>query len=419
MSASSIATVLVINSDDGMQRLLRLGLEMDGIAVVEAGSLADARRLISSGDIIEVDGIVLESDLPDGDGVELVADLQKRFGGAPVALLTDPGAVCRSTTAIAVPRGDLVALSHALCLEGRSFIGDPHTAVAILRQHADAIAIDWVELCRWDPSLPPDSHPPLAVEIVTALSTALERPQPLGWGPDPEMEVIAEEFARAVGALDVAIGQLVCLREVLHRRLAPYVPPEELPETLSRMHMVIDRSLQIVATHMAGRLEQEALVDPLTGLFNRRALERDLRREKARAARYGRKFSVLVIDVDGLKLVNDTEGHLAGDLYLRSLAQSLAEVLRSGDEAYRIGGDEFVVVLPETGDARAAIVADRIEASGAPPFSWGASTFDDDGEDLEELVNVADRRLYERRALVRGTQMPPMPRVLTTPTADL
>ena len=409
MTSSSSATVFVISADDGMQRLLRLGLELDGVAVIEAGSLAEARRLIESGAITEVNGVVLESDLPDGDGVELVPALQEHVAGAPVALLTDPGVVNRSSSAVAVTRGDLVALSKALSLQGRSFIGDPHTAVDVLRQHADAIAADWLELCRWDPSLPPDSQPPLAVEMVTALSAALERPQPLGWGPDPEMETVAEEFARAVGALDVAIGQLVCLREVLCRRLAPYVPPEELPETLSRMHMVVDRSLQVVATHMAGRLEQEALVDPLTGLFNRRALERDLRREKARAARYGRKFSVMVIDVDGLKQINDTEGHLAGDLYLRALAQSLAEVLRSGDEAYRIGGDEFVVVLPETGDARAEAVAARIVASGAPPFSWGASTFDDDGENLDELVNVADRRLYERRALVRGTQLPPLP----------
>ena len=61
----------------------------------------------------------------------------------------------------------------------------------------------------------------------------------------------------------------------------------------------------------------------------------------------------MVIDLDGLKKVNDTDGHLAGDLYLRALATALAGVLRSGDEAYRIGGDEFVVLLPETAEARA------------------------------------------------------------------
>ena len=403
ISSSSNATVLVINADDSMRRLLRLGLEMDGIDVVEAGSVSEVKNLLQHGDLPAVSGIVLECDLPDGEGADLVPDLERHFLGAPVALLTDNGASRNQPSSVkAVPRGDLVALSQALALPGRSFIDNPHTAIDILRQHADDVAADWAELCRWDPSLPPDSSPPIAAQMVTALSNALERPQPLGWGPDPEVETIAEDFARAVGALDVAIGQLVCLREVLRRRLVPSVPPDELPETLSRMHMVVDRSLQVVATHMAGRLEQEAMVDPLTGLLNRRALERDVRREKARAARYGRKFSVMVIDVDGLKQVNDSEGHLAGDLYLRSLAQSLSEVLRSGDEAYRIGGDEFVIVLPETGEARAAAVAERIEVSGAPPFSWGAATFNEDGEDLDELIGAADRRLYERRALVRS-----------------
>jgi diguanylate cyclase (GGDEF)-like protein len=218
------------------------------------------------------------------------------------------------------------------------------------------------------------------------------------------MEVLAEEYAAAVGTLDVAIGQLVCLREVLRRRLVPMIPPEELPETLSRMHMIIDRSLQAVAQHMAGRLEQEALVDPLTGLLNRRALDRDLRRERARATRYGRRFSLMVVDLDGLKRVNDTDGHLAGDLYLRSLANAFGDVLRSGDEAYRIGGDEFVVLLPETAEARAAVVAERVVEAGAPPFSWGAATFGPDGEELEELLALADQRLYARRAEVRGTR---------------
>jgi diguanylate cyclase (GGDEF)-like protein len=158
---------------------------------------------------------------------------------------------------------------------------------------------------------------------------------------------------------------------------------------------------------MAGRLEQEALVDPLTGLLNRRALERDLRRERARATRYDRRFSLMVIDLDGLKKVNDTDGHLAGDLYLRALATALSDVLRSGDEAYRIGGDEFVVLLPETAEARAEVVAERVAESGAPPFSWGAATFGPDGEEPETLLSLADKRLYARRAKVRGRPSTP------------
>jgi diguanylate cyclase (GGDEF)-like protein len=316
--------------------------------------------------------------------------------------MSDPGRSLNLLGVRPVDRGDLPGLSHALALPGRAAVLSPETAIHLLRAQAAEVAADWDELCQWDPTIPADSHPPLTVEMVQALSLAMERPQPLGWGADPDVEEVAEDFAAAVGTLDVAIGQLVCLREVLRRRLVPMIPPEELPETLSRMHMIIDRALQTVATHMAGRLEQEALVDPLTGLLNRRALERDLRRERARATRYGRRFSLMVIDLDGLKQVNDSDGHLAGDLYLRSLATAMSGVLRSGDEAYRIGGDEFVVLLPETGETRADVVAERVADAGAPPFSWGAATFGPDGHDTDALIALADQRLYARRAEVRG-----------------
>jgi diguanylate cyclase (GGDEF)-like protein len=373
---------------------------MDGAFVVDAASLSDARQHLAGGAIF--DGVVVEQELPDGDAADLMPAVREHTPGAVVVVLTDPGRALSVAEALPVARGDLPALSHALALPGRAPTLSPRTAIELLRAEAKDVAADWEELCRWDPTLPADTHPPLAVDFVQALSSAMERPQPLGWGADPDTEALAEEFAAAVGTLDVAIGQLVCLREVLRRRLVPMIPPEELPETLSRMHMIIDRALQTVATHMAGRLEQEAFVDPLTGLLNRRALERDLRRERARATRYGRRFSLVVIDVDGLKAVNDNEGHLAGDLYLRALATAFGDVLRSGDEAYRIGGDEFVVLLPETAEARAEVVAGRVVEAGAPPFSWGAATFGPDGEEPEDLLALADKRLYARRAQVRG-----------------
>ncbi|MDQ1374711.1 MAG: hypothetical protein QOJ09_2049 [Actinomycetota bacterium] len=392
--------ILLVDGDPEMRRLVRVALEMDGAFVVDAASLSDARQHLAGG--ATFDGVVVEQELPDGDAADLMPAVREHTPGAVVVVLTDPGRALSVAEALPVARGDLPALSHALALPGRAPTLSPRTAIELLRAEAKDVAADWEELCRWDPTLPADTHPPLAVDFVQALSSAMERPQPLGWGADPDTEALAEEFAAAVGTLDVAIGQLVCLREVLRRRLVPMIPPEELPETLSRMHMIIDRALQTVATHMAGRLEQEAFVDPLTGLLNRRALERDLRRERARATRYGRRFSLVVIDVDGLKAVNDNEGHLAGDLYLRALATAFGDVLRSGDEAYRIGGDEFVVLLPETAEARAEVVAGRVVEAGAPPFSWGAATFGPDGEEPEDLLALADKRLYARRAQVRG-----------------
>jgi diguanylate cyclase (GGDEF)-like protein len=393
--------VLLVDADPELRRLVRVALEMDGAEVVEATSLADARAQLIAG--APIDSVVVEQELPDGDVGDILPLVREHTVDAVVVVLTDPGHPIELTGVREVPRGDLPGLTNALALPGHTGVVSPRTAIEMLRRECDVVAGEWEELCRWDPNTPADSHPPLAAEMVRALSSAMERPQPLGWGADPDMETLAEDFAGAVGTLDVAIGQLVCLREVLFRRLAPTIPPEELPETLSRMHMIIDRALQTVASHMAVRLEHEALVDPLTGLMNRRALERDLRRERARATRYGRRFSLMVIDLDGLKKVNDTDGHLAGDLYLRALATAMAGVLRSGDEAYRVGGDEFVVLLPETAEARAQVVAERVQESGAPPFSWGAATFGPDGDDPDALLALADQRLYARRAEVRGT----------------
>jgi diguanylate cyclase (GGDEF)-like protein len=392
--------VLLVDGDPELRRLVRVALEMDGAEVIEAASLAEARAQLVEG--AAVDSVVVEQELPDGEVGDLLPFVHEHIVDARVVVLTDPGRDVHLSGVHPVSRGDLSGLTHALALPGHTGVISPRTAIELLRREAETVAAEWEELCLWDPNTPPDSQPPLAVEMVRALSSAMERPQPLGWGADPDMEALAEDFAGAVGTLDVAIGQLVCLREVLRRRLAPAIPPEELPETLSRMHMIIDRALQTVATHMAVRLEHEALVDPLTGLLNRRALERDLRRERARAIRYDRRFSLMVIDLDGLKTVNDTDGHLAGDLYLRALATALAGVLRSGDEAYRIGGDEFVVLLPETAEARAEVVAERVQESGAPPFSWGAATFGPDGQDPDALLSLADQRLYARRAVVRG-----------------
>jgi diguanylate cyclase (GGDEF)-like protein len=211
------------------------------------------------------------------------------------------------------------------------------------------------------------------------------------------VERVAERFGEASVSLDLAIGQLVCLRSVLTRSLSTQASAEYLPEIYERLNMIIDRAVQVVASETADRLQREALVDPLTGLLNRRALERDGRRETGRAARYGHDFSLMVIDLDGLKEVNDNEGHLAGDVHLRLLSNCLLQSLRTSDSAYRIGGDEFVILLPEMEMSGTSTVAERILAHGAPPFSWGAALYGSDGSDLESLIGVADQRLYETR----------------------
>lgn len=395
ISASARPTVVLVDGDSRIRRRIRSGLELDGANVVEAGSLAQARHLLSGGMSWEgVCGVVIDPELPDGDGLSLVGVVEDQCPEVPVIVVVEHALAVGDV--VMVERGDVDSVLSALSLAG---LPGPRrlSAADVVLHEADQLADDWRELCRWDPMLPPESQPPYARDFVVAVAHALDRPQPLGWGADPEIEGVTEVFAMSVGSIDVAVAQLVCLHEALRHRLQGRLPVDEEIETLNRMSMLLGRAVGVAAGRMATCLEQQAYVDPLTGLFNRRALDRDLRREMGRAARYGRSFGVIVVDVDGLKQVNDIEGHAAGDAHLRALATALVEALRTGDQAYRIGGDEFVVLLPETTAATARSVADRIRSLRAPAFTWGAASFPEDAEDADLLLDLADQRLFAKR----------------------
>jgi diguanylate cyclase (GGDEF)-like protein len=159
-----------------------------------------------------------------------------------------------------------------------------------------------------------------------------------------------------------------------------------------------------MAIHSAGQLEQlRALADrdPLTGLFNRRAFMRELAQEVARAQRYGRPLTVVLCDVDHFKLINDTHGHPEGDRALCRLAAVLGDCLRTSDDAYRIGGDEFALLLPETTPDGAADVTRRLEQGlregGAPRVSCGVASLLPGDADGEALIRKADAELYSAK----------------------
>jgi len=111
----------------------------------------------------------------------------------------------------------------------------------------------------------------------------------------------------------------------------------------------------------AARAEADALLDPMTGLVNRRGWQLLLDREEQRCARYGAVASVLVLDLDGLKAVNDQQGHAAGDLLIRRASQLLREAFRSTDVVARLGGDEFAVLAIETDPVAALHERDRVQ----------------------------------------------------------
>jgi diguanylate cyclase (GGDEF)-like protein len=151
--------------------------------------------------------------------------------------------------------------------------------------------------------------------------------------------------------------------------------------------------------------------DPLTGLFNRSQLFVTLEQEVSRTRRSDRGFCVLMIDLDGLKAINDTGGHLRGDQVLRSLGSVISGSIRTVDSAYRYGGDEFVVLLPETDIVGAFVVAEKIRIGAeeleltmgldAPPasVSIGLVSHPEDGLSAEELMIAADRAMYQAKAL--------------------
>ena len=149
-------------------------------------------------------------------------------------------------------------------------------------------------------------------------------------------------------------------------------------------------------------LIETAVTDPLTGLYNRRHMEDRLREEMARAARHQQPLSLLLIDLDGLKTINDREGHEAGDKALKAVAESLRKGCRISDVAARFGGDEFTVLAPATAAPEALKLAERIrsalkEQTPGAPFTVSIGVTDNGYGSVEQpatLYASADRALY-------------------------
>jgi diguanylate cyclase (GGDEF)-like protein len=150
-------------------------------------------------------------------------------------------------------------------------------------------------------------------------------------------------------------------------------------------------------------------IDPLTGLFNRSFFFAAVEREIARSARSGRGFCLLMMDLDELKLINDRHGHFHGDRVLRSVGEIVRAGVRRIDTAARYGGDEFVVVLPETDPTGAYVLAEKIRLGVAeldlaipdsnlrPSLSIGVVAYPGDGRTSDELMIAADAAMYRSK----------------------
>lgn len=175
--------------------------------------------------------------------------------------------------------------------------------------------------------------------------------------------------------------------------------------------MLIASALSIALVFRSQKLLQLATSDPLTGLFNRGYVDDRFEVELSRARRYKKMLTIAVIDADRFKLLNDTHGHLAGDLVLRRIGEILRESFRQSDTAGRYGGEEFVVIMPEIDIETAqhkletlresiASTAVVISARGDEvrvTISAGLSSYPDDGNDANTLFGLADRRMFQAK----------------------
>jgi diguanylate cyclase (GGDEF)-like protein len=220
--------------------------------------------------------------------------------------------------------------------------------------------------------------------------------------------MLAVVIGSAQGAIDSAAVAIVAV-DLVALVLLVYVA------------MVIARE-QRSARDAAIRL---STIDPLTTLYNRAFFFAAIEREMARSARSGRGFCLLMMDLDGLKDINDRLGHFHGDRVLRAVSEVIASGVRRIDTAARYGGDEFVVLLPETDPTGAFVLAEKIrlgvrampiELPGRgprPSLSVGVVTYPNDGRTVDELMINADGAMYasKRAGKDRVTGIPvPMSR---------
>jgi two-component system cell cycle response regulator len=193
---------------------------------------------------------------------------------------------------------------------------------------------------------------------------------------------------------------------------------------VSRLIIMLTASaLSLALVSRSQKLLQLATRDPLTGLFNRGYVDDRFTVELSRARRYGKVLTVAVIDADRFKSLNDTHGHPAGDLALRKIGNLLSDSFRQSDTAGRYGGEEFVVILPETDMAAAQQKLESLRESVASTpielgtrgeqvqvtISAGLASFPQDGEHAAELFALADERMFQakregRNRVVAGSE---------------
>ena len=224
---------------------------------------------------------------------------------------------------------------------------------------------------------------------------------------------VNRDACRRVGLRSMIVVPLRHLDEVVGvlkvMATAPAAFADEDLQLLGLMSDLIGAAMYHATQHESGELFHRATHDALTGLPNRALFFERLRFAMAQAMRETRRFGVVNLDMDGLKPINDSLGHRAGDAAIREVAARIRATTRAADTAARVGGDEFGVILSEIGDrAGAQAHADRLASAIGSAFEFeqrplrlgasvGVAVFPDDGDALEALLETADQAMYSHK----------------------
>jgi diguanylate cyclase (GGDEF)-like protein len=203
---------------------------------------------------------------------------------------------------------------------------------------------------------------------------------------------------------------------LLHLRTKNSINKEEADnyiESIMEISVTISEylSLSIANIRLRETLANQSIRDSLTGLYNRRYMEEAIQNEIMRAARKRTKITIVMMDIDHFKIFNDTYGHKAGDALLVQLANLLKSSLRGSDIVCRYGGEEFIVILPETTVENTYERAEQLredikrmkvsyQSKALPPvtISMGIASYPDCSSDVDELFNLADTALYRAKS---------------------
>ena len=380
----------VVDDTPDVRRVVRLLLERSGATVeAEATSVDEAIDLIEPH---ATGAVILDHDL-DGtlDGLDGARRLRGRVPGATIVVLSahDLSSDVADDPAVDafVGKGQILELPSVVrrLLEP----DDPATTtapavlpgpprLAVVRppsvSAADALLLRWLDV----PALLFGTLPP-PIEAVALFEQLLH--------PTDRRSDTVLRFVAAAGDVDVAVGHLLALRELV----------DDAPDPKPIDVRLLDLLAVEATSNVIAAARRVAMVDPLTGLGNRRALDPELTSLVARAERTSSPVSVLYFDLVGLKAINDRQGHEEGDRALRAFAYALERTKRTGDRAYRIGGDEFLALLPDARASDAAMFAARLGDAATPAFTWGLADTDHDGYDAPRLVRLADVRMLAKR----------------------